>query len=79
MITSSEHPTTGHGISHLLSFVRLALVFAWMSNVVLIAAAWLNAYDGGHTPKLLGPSALLGWIFLLGWLGWRSQFGRRSA
>lgn len=79
MITSSGHETAGAGTSHLLSFVRVTLVTVWIVNVVLIAAAWLNAYDGGHTPKLLGPSALLGWILLLGWLGWRTQFGRRPA
>ncbi|RBP47306.1 hypothetical protein DES53_101103 [Roseimicrobium gellanilyticum] len=75
---SPKHEVPSIGISHLLSFVRLSLIMAWVANVVLVSAAWLNAYHGGHTPKLLGPSALLGWIFLLGWLGWRTQFQRRT-
>jgi hypothetical protein len=77
MISAPNHETPGAGVSHLLSLVRLILVLAWIANVVLVSAAWLNAYHGGHMPKLLGPSALLGWILLLGWLGWRTQFQRR--
>ncbi|MEZ0276038.1 MAG: hypothetical protein ACAH88_14115 [Roseimicrobium sp.] len=77
MISPQQATPPSSGILNLLPLVRLALVAAWCANVVLVSAAWLNAYDGGHTAKLLGPSALLGWILLLGWLGWRWQFRQR--
>jgi hypothetical protein len=78
MITSPHPEAPDSGISYFLPFIRLALVMAWIANVVLVSAVWLNAYDGGRAAKLLGPTALLSWIILVGWLGWRSQFQQRA-
>lgn len=78
MATSTVHETPSNAVAVLLSFVRLALVAAWIANVILVSATWLNALDGGRMPQLLGPTALLAWILLLGWLAWRTQFRRRA-
>jgi hypothetical protein len=79
MATSTAHETPNSAVTALLSFVRLALVVAWIANVILVSATWMNAFDGGRMSQLLGPTALLAWILLLGWLGWRTQFRQRAS